>query len=67
MDINKHYENLLNNMSFTSLEKEKESIINILANTTTIDSDFYPLIKKLELIYKITLEKFQNNAQSFFS
>lgn len=67
MTVNKSYENLLKSMTYTSLEKEKESIVKILSNKQTLDKDFYSLIKKLELIYQITLHKFQNNVHKKYS
>lgn len=67
MTINKNYENLIKSMNFSSLEKEKESIIKILSNKETLDKDFYSLIKKLELIYQITLHKFKNNVRKKYS
>ncbi|WP_088070918.1 hypothetical protein [Gottfriedia luciferensis] len=67
MKVSKKYVNLLNGMTYTSLEKEKESIIQILSNKDTLDTDFYNLIKKLELIYQITLKKFKKSVQKKYS
>jgi len=67
MTVNKNYVNLLHSMNYSSLEKEKESIIKILSNLDTLDTDFYSLIKKLELIYQITLTKFENSVQKKYS
>ncbi len=67
MTVSKSYENLLKSMNYSSLEKEKESIIKILSHKETLDQDFYSLIKKLELIYQITLHKFQNNVHKNYS
>jgi hypothetical protein len=67
MTVNKSYVNLLKSMTYSSLEKEKDSIIKILSNKETLDNDFYSLIKKLELIYKITLKKFKTSVQKKYS
>ncbi|GGI18041.1 hypothetical protein [Gottfriedia solisilvae] len=51
------YQDLLNEMNYEFLMKEKDSILDQLAMTSTMDPEFYTLIKKLELIFMIKVSR----------